>query len=71
MLKSEILSAVHSGRRLAPPEIAKRLSEHFPKLALTPREVEVLSLAAETGTFRPRNSSYEVGVERVGARCLP
>lgn len=37
---------VHSGRRSLPPEVAERLGEHFPKVALTPREVEVLSLVA-------------------------
>lgn len=40
------IRAVHSGRRFVPVEVAGRLSEHFPKLALTPREVEVLRLVA-------------------------
>ena len=40
------IRAVHSGRRLLPPEVAGRLSEHFPKVALTPREFEVLGLVA-------------------------
>jgi DNA-binding NarL/FixJ family response regulator len=40
------IRAVHSGRRLLPPEVAERLGEHFPRVALTPREVEVLSLVA-------------------------
>ncbi len=40
------IRAVHSGRRLVPAEVAERLSEHFPKVALTPRETEVLSLVA-------------------------
>src|SRR5580698_2462365 len=29
-----------------PPEVAERLSEYFPQVALTPREVEVLSCVA-------------------------
>jgi DNA-binding NarL/FixJ family response regulator len=40
------IRAVHSGRRLVPAEVAERLSGHFPKMALTPREGEVLSLVA-------------------------
>lgn len=46
---TEVLSAirlVHSGRRMMPPEVAERLGEHFPQVALTPREVEVLGLVA-------------------------
>ncbi len=37
---------VHSGKRLMPPEVAERLAEYFPQAALTPREVEVLTLVA-------------------------
>jgi DNA-binding NarL/FixJ family response regulator len=40
------IRAVHSGRRLVPAAVVERLSEHFPKVALTPREVEVLGLVA-------------------------
>ena len=29
-----------------PPEVAERLSEYFPQVALTPREVEVLGFVA-------------------------
>jgi DNA-binding NarL/FixJ family response regulator len=60
------IRAVHSGRRLVPAEVAERLSKHFPKVALTPREVEVLghvargmsnkeiafSLSTATGTIK-------------------
>jgi len=47
---SEVLSAirvVHSGRKLMPPDVAERLAEYFPQAALTPREVEVLTLVAQ------------------------
>jgi DNA-binding NarL/FixJ family response regulator len=47
---SDILDAirhVHSGRRLMPQEVAERLAEYFPQVALTPREVEVLTLVAQ------------------------
>lgn len=36
------IRTVHSGKRLMPQEVAERLSEYFPQVALTPREVEVL-----------------------------
>jgi DNA-binding NarL/FixJ family response regulator len=37
---------VHAGRRLMTPDVAERLSEHFPCVALTGRETEVLALVA-------------------------
>jgi len=47
---AEVVTAVrtvHAGRRLMPPEVAERLSEHFPQVALTPRETRVLELVAK------------------------
>jgi len=47
---SQIVNAirlVHSGKRLMPQEVAQRLAEYFPQVALTPREVEVLTLVAQ------------------------
>ena len=41
------IRVVHSGKRLMPPEVAERLSEHFPQVALTPREIEVLQYVAK------------------------
>jgi DNA-binding NarL/FixJ family response regulator len=41
------IRTVHGGKRLVPPEVAERLSEFFPQIALTPREVEVLSCVAQ------------------------
>jgi DNA-binding NarL/FixJ family response regulator len=49
MVHTEVLRAirtVHSGKRLIPPEVSDRLSEYFPQIALTAREVEVLALVA-------------------------
>ena len=49
MVHTDVLRAirtVHSGKRLMPTEVAERLSEYFPQVALTPREVEVLELVA-------------------------
>jgi DNA-binding NarL/FixJ family response regulator len=42
MVHTEVVRAirtVHSGKRLMPQEVAERLSEYFPQVALTPREV--------------------------------
>ena len=47
---TEIVRAIRvvmTGKRLMPPEVAERLSEHFPQVALTPREVEVLQYVAQ------------------------
>ncbi len=49
MVHTDVLRAirtVHSGKRLMPSEVAGRLSEYFPQVALTPREVEVLTFVA-------------------------
>jgi DNA-binding NarL/FixJ family response regulator len=49
MVHSEVLRAiriVYSGKRFIPTEVSEQLSGFFPELALTPREVEVLSLIA-------------------------
>jgi two-component system, NarL family, response regulator len=40
------IATVHAGRRLLPPDVAARLSEHFPQVELTERETEVLELVA-------------------------
>jgi DNA-binding NarL/FixJ family response regulator len=41
------IRTVHAGKRLMPPEVAERLSEYFPQIALTLRETEVLELVAK------------------------
>lgn len=49
MVHSEIVRAiriVHAGKRFIPQEVTQQLSGYFPEVALTPREVEVLSLVA-------------------------
>lgn len=49
MVHTDVVKAIRtvdSGKRLMPPEVAERLSEYFPQVALTPREVEVLSFVA-------------------------
>jgi DNA-binding NarL/FixJ family response regulator len=49
MVHTDVIRAirtVYSGKRLMPHEVAERLSEYFPQVALTPREVEVLGYVA-------------------------
>lgn len=49
MVAAEVLNVirtVHSGKRGIPHRIAAKLAEHMPRIPLTPREVEVLSLVA-------------------------
>jgi len=41
------IATVHAGRRLMSPDVAERLSEYFPNVALTGRETEVLELVAQ------------------------
>ncbi len=49
MVHTEVVKAirvVHEGKRFIPAEVAQQLTGFFPDVALTPREVEVLSLVA-------------------------
>ncbi|HTU46370.1 MAG TPA: response regulator transcription factor [Bryobacteraceae bacterium] len=49
MVHTEIVRAiriVHAGKRFIPQEVTQQLNGYFPEVALTPREVEVLSLVA-------------------------
>lgn len=50
MLGAEVVAAIRSaaaGRRVIPPEVAGRLAEFVPRVDLTPREQDVLRLAAK------------------------
>jgi DNA-binding NarL/FixJ family response regulator len=50
MLGAEVVGAIRSaaaGRRVIPPSVASRLAEFVPRVDLTPREHEVLHLAAK------------------------
>src|SRR5258707_7739698 len=40
------IRVVHSGKKLMSQDVAQRLAEYFPQAALTPREIEVLTLVA-------------------------
>jgi DNA-binding NarL/FixJ family response regulator len=50
MVSSEVVSAIRkavAGKRVIPPAVASTLAEFTPRIDLTPREVEVLRLAAK------------------------
>jgi DNA-binding NarL/FixJ family response regulator len=42
-----VIRSVHGGRRGIPPTVAAKLAEHTPRIPLSPRETEVLSLVAK------------------------
>lgn len=49
MVHTDVIRAiriVHAGRRFIPQEVTQHLNGYFPEVALTPREIEVLSLVA-------------------------
>jgi two-component system NarL family response regulator len=50
MVAADVVNAIRkaaSGKRVIPPNVAERLAEFTPRVDLTPREVEVLRLAAK------------------------
>lgn len=62
MLAAEVVGAVRSaaaGRRVIPPSVASRLAEFVPRVDLTPRELEVLRLAAKG--LRNRDIAHVIG----------
>lgn len=59
MLRTELVATirnVHRGHRGIPPVIAAKVASHTPRVALTPRELEVLQLMAE-GKSNPEIAS--------------
>lgn len=50
MIRNDLLGmlrTVHAGRRSIPAPVAARIAEHTPRVRLTPRELEILQLAAQ------------------------
>lgn len=43
----DVIRTVHAGRRAIPPAVAQRLAEFLPRIELTEREIEVLTLVAK------------------------
>ncbi len=72
MVHTDVLRAirvVHSGKRLMPPEVAEKLSEFFPQIALTPREVEVLSFVAKVSRTKISHRTWELPAARSKCTC--
>ena len=68
MVHTDVLRAirtVHAGKRLMPHEVAQRLSEYFPQVALTPREVEVLGFVARGLANKEIASKLGIGVHEI------
>jgi DNA-binding NarL/FixJ family response regulator len=62
MLGTEVVGAIRSaaaGKRVIPPSVAGRLAEFTPRVDLTPREEEVLKLAAKG--LRNRHIAQVIG----------
>jgi DNA-binding NarL/FixJ family response regulator len=53
----DAIRAVHAGQRVVPPEIASHLAGRVPLTALSPREMEILTLVAKG------KSNKEIGAE--------
>jgi two-component system NarL family response regulator len=53
----DAIRAVHAGQRVVTPEVASQLAERAPLTALSPREMEILTLVAKG------KSNREIGVE--------
>jgi two-component system NarL family response regulator len=53
----DAIRAVHAGQRVVPPEIASQLAGRVPLTALSPREMEILTLVAKG------KSNKEIGAE--------
>jgi DNA-binding NarL/FixJ family response regulator len=53
----DAIRAVHAGQRVVPPEIAAQLAGRVPLTALSPREMEILTLVAKG------KSNKEIGAE--------
>jgi DNA-binding NarL/FixJ family response regulator len=60
------IRAVYVGRRLMPPDVAERLTEYFPQVALTNRETEVLRLVSRA---RQQEIADRLGTVAAPSRC--
>jgi len=62
----DAIRVVHEGRRYVPPEVAVQLAEHGPRVELTDREREVLSLMARG--MRNKEIGAELSITEATAR---
>jgi DNA-binding NarL/FixJ family response regulator len=66
MYRTELLKTireVQAGKRYIPPSVAAHLAEHTPRVALTPREVEVLNLMAEGRSNKEISSALSIATD--------
>ena len=64
MVHTEVIRAirtVHAGKRYIPQEVSEQLVGFFPEVALTPREVEVLTLVARGFGNREGQTIWQEG----------
>ena len=63
----EVIREVHAGHRRLPEDVARRLAERPPQVALTPREIEVLALIAKGHSNKQVASALAISAETVHA----
>jgi two-component system NarL family response regulator len=68
----DAIRAVHGGQRVVPPEIASQLAERVPLTALSPRELEILTLVAKGKSNKEIGAALAIseGTVRVHASNL-
>lgn len=63
----EVIRSVHSGKRRIPAAMAQKLAEHIGDEAISPREIEVLSLVA--AGKRNKEIASELRSRKIPSRC--
>lgn len=61
----ETITAVHTGRRVIPPQIAAQIAEHFAEESLSQRELEVLRHVADGNRNRDIGELLHISEETV------
>jgi len=70
----DAIRAVHAGQRVVPPEIASQLAGRVPLTALSPREMEILTLVAKGKSNKEIAAELAISEARSGftrAICSP
>jgi DNA-binding NarL/FixJ family response regulator len=62
---TQIIRDVHAGLRRIPSPVAERLGEHLPRVALSPRELEVLQLVAQGRTNKEIGAVLRIAEDTV------
>jgi two-component system, NarL family, response regulator len=68
----DAIRAVHAGQRVVPPEIAAQLARRIPRTALSPREMEILTLVVQGKSNKEIGAALDIseGTVRVHASNL-